>query len=178
MCSVWSSGEPCLALGKKQLSCSVAHGIFPDKGSYFNLLHCQVESLPLSYQGSPWVFFFFFFFEFTSSNRCVVLICNFLMIYDFWVFLICLFSICMFSLARCSDLYIFNEAVCSRFFGIIWVYNVLSDMFFVDIFLCLWLVAGVQPRLIQGIRRRGGFGDLCIYLFIKDIKSNRMRIAQ
>ena len=79
---------------------------------------------------------FFFFFEFTSSNRCVVLICNFLMIYDFWVFLICLFSICMFSLARCSDLYIFNEAVCSRFFGIIWVYNLLSDMYFVDIFLC------------------------------------------
>ena len=41
-----------------------------------------------------------------------------------------------------------------------------------------WVAAGVQPRLIQGIRRRDGFGDLFIYLFIKDIKSNRMRIAQ
>ena len=40
------------------------------------------------------------------------------------------------------------------------------------------LSAGVQPRLIQGIQRRDGFGDLFIYLFIKDIKSNRMRIAQ
>ena len=39
-------------------------------------------------------------------------------------------------------------------------------------------VAGVQPWLIQGIQRRDGFGDLFIYLFIKDIKSNRMRIAQ
>ena len=28
--------------------------------------------------------------------------------------------------------------------------------------------AGVQPRLIQGIWRRDGFGDLFIYLFIKD----------
>ena len=40
------------------------------------------------------------------------------------------------------------------------------------------LSAGVQPLLIQGIQRRDGFGDLFIYLFIKDIKSNRMRIAQ
>ena len=39
-------------------------------------------------------------------------------------------------------------------------------------------IAEVQPRLIQGIRRRDGLGDLFIYLFIKDIKSNRMRIAQ
>ena len=38
--------------------------------------------------------------------------------------------------------------------------------------------AEVQPQLIQGIRREDGVGDLCIYLFIKDIKSNRMRIAQ
>ena len=39
-------------------------------------------------------------------------------------------------------------------------------------------LAGVQPRLIQGIRSGDGVGDLFNYLFIKDIKSNRMRIAQ
>ena len=39
-------------------------------------------------------------------------------------------------------------------------------------------VAGVQPRLIQGIRSGDGVGDLFNYLFIKDIKSNRIRIAQ
>ena len=38
--------------------------------------------------------------------------------------------------------------------------------------------AGVQPRLIQGIRSGDGVGDLFNYLFIKDIRSNRMRIAQ
>ena len=42
----------------------------------------------------------------------------------------------------------------------------------------LMLGAGVQPRLIQGIRSGDGVGDLFIYLFIKDIKSNRIRIAQ
>ena len=44
--------------------------------------------------------------------------------------------------------------------------------------LFFYLPAGVQPWLIQGIRRRGGVGDLFIYLFIRDIKSNRMRVAQ
>ena len=39
-------------------------------------------------------------------------------------------------------------------------------------------LAGVQPRLIQGIRSGDGVGDLFNYLFIKDIKSNRIRIAQ
>ena len=38
--------------------------------------------------------------------------------------------------------------------------------------------AKVQPLLIQSIRRGDGVGDLFIYLFIKDIKNNRMRIAQ
>ena len=38
--------------------------------------------------------------------------------------------------------------------------------------------AGVQPRLIQGTRSGDGVGDLFNYLFIKDIKSNRIRIAQ
>ena len=41
-----------------------------------------------------------------------------------------------------------------------------------------WVAAGVQPRLIQGIRSGDGVGDLFNYLFIKDIKSNRIRIAQ
>ena len=40
----------------------------------------------------------------------------------------------------------------------------------------MW-IAGVQPRLIQGIRSGDGVSDLFNYLFIKDIKSNRMRIA-
>ena len=40
------------------------------------------------------------------------------------------------------------------------------------------ITARVQPRLIQGIRSGDGIGDLLNYLFIKDIKSNRMRIAQ
>ena len=38
--------------------------------------------------------------------------------------------------------------------------------------------AGVQPQLIQDIRSGDGVSDLFNYLFIKDIKSNRMRIAQ
>ena len=45
----------------------------------------------------------------------------------------------------------------------------------------LWKVrqfAGVQPGLIQGIQSGDGVGDLFNYLFIKDIKSNRIRIAQ
>ena len=41
----------------------------------------------------------------------------------------------------------------------------------------MW-IAEVQPWLIQGIRSGDGVGDLFIYLFIKDIKNNRMRIAQ
>ena len=41
-----------------------------------------------------------------------------------------------------------------------------------------YLPAGVQPRRIQGIRSGDGVGDLFNYLFIKDIKSNRIRIAQ
>ena len=41
-----------------------------------------------------------------------------------------------------------------------------------------WVAAGVQPWWIHGIRSGDGVGDLFNYLFIKDIKSNRMRIAQ
>ena len=39
-----------------------------------------------------------------------------------------------------------------------------------------WTIAGDQPQLIQGIRRRDGLGD--IYMLIRDIENNRMRIAQ
>ena len=38
------------------------------------------------------------------------------------------------------------------------------------------LLAEVQPRLIQGIR--GETESATIYIFIKDIENNRMRIAQ
>ena len=38
------------------LSCSAAHGIFPDQGSNWCPLHCQVDSLPLSHQGSPFIY--------------------------------------------------------------------------------------------------------------------------
>ena len=34
-------------------SCSAARGTFPDQGSNLCLLHWQVDSLPLSHQGSP-----------------------------------------------------------------------------------------------------------------------------
>ena len=37
-----------------RLGCSVACGIFPDQGWNLYLLHWQVNSLPLSHQGSPW----------------------------------------------------------------------------------------------------------------------------
>ena len=39
-----------------RLSCSAACGIFPDQGSNPCLLHWQMDSLPLSHQGSPWPF--------------------------------------------------------------------------------------------------------------------------
>ena len=35
------------------LSCPKARGIFPDQGSNPCLLHWQVDSVPLSHQGSP-----------------------------------------------------------------------------------------------------------------------------
>ena len=37
----------------RRLSCSVACGIFPTKGSSPCLLHWQADSVPLSHQGSP-----------------------------------------------------------------------------------------------------------------------------
>ena len=37
----------------QRLNCSAACGIFPEKGLSPCLLHYQVDSLPLSYQGSP-----------------------------------------------------------------------------------------------------------------------------
>ena len=37
-----------------RLGCSVACGIFPAQGWNLYLLHWQVNSLPLSHQGSPW----------------------------------------------------------------------------------------------------------------------------
>ena len=45
-----STGSVTVVLG---LSCLTACGIFPDQGSNPCLLHWQVDSLPLSHQGSP-----------------------------------------------------------------------------------------------------------------------------
>ena len=39
-------------------SCLAARGIFPDQGSKPDLLHWQVDSLPLSHYGRPLFFFF------------------------------------------------------------------------------------------------------------------------
>ena len=44
------TGSVVVVLG---LSCSAALGIFPDQGSNLCLLYWQVDSLPLSHQGSP-----------------------------------------------------------------------------------------------------------------------------
>ena len=46
----WSTGSLIMAHG---LSCSRAHGIFPDLGSNLCLLHWQADSFPLSFEGSP-----------------------------------------------------------------------------------------------------------------------------
>ena len=63
-CSTWhsivvaprlqSTGSIAVARG---LSCSAACGIFPDQGLNLCLLLCQVDSLPLSHQGSPYCCF-------------------------------------------------------------------------------------------------------------------------
>ena len=50
-----------------ELSCSEAHGIFPDQRLNPYLLHWQVDSLPLSHQGSPHFIFIIFFFGCTGS---------------------------------------------------------------------------------------------------------------
>ena len=46
-------GTWALAAMSSGLSCSSAHGIFPDQGSNPCLLHWQMDYLPLSHQGSP-----------------------------------------------------------------------------------------------------------------------------
>ena len=45
-------------LSRDGLNCSLACGIFPDEVSNQCLLHWQVDSLPLSHQGSPFCFIF------------------------------------------------------------------------------------------------------------------------
>ena len=47
---LWSSGLVAVAQG---FSCSVARGIFLDKGSNPCPLHWQADSYPLRHQGSP-----------------------------------------------------------------------------------------------------------------------------
>ena len=52
---LYSTGSVVVA---HELTCSSACGIFLDQGSNLKLLHWQVDSLPLSHQGSPQRFMF------------------------------------------------------------------------------------------------------------------------
>ena len=51
---LWGTGS---AVMVRELSCSMACGIFLDQGLNPCLLHWQVDSLPLGHQGSPKKFF-------------------------------------------------------------------------------------------------------------------------
>ena len=58
------------------LSCSVACGVFPDRGLNLCLLHWQADSLPLSHQGSPALISLFMVFPGASiycAIRCIAL---------------------------------------------------------------------------------------------------------
>ena len=52
-----------------RLGCSAACGIFPDLVSNQCLLHWQVDSLPLSHQGSPSGLFLRDYFSFCGGDR-------------------------------------------------------------------------------------------------------------
>ena len=54
-CNSWALEHTLSVVVAHGLSCSVACGIFPDQGSNSCLLHRQVGSLPLNYQGSPMI---------------------------------------------------------------------------------------------------------------------------
>ena len=54
-CGAWAP-EHRLNVMVHGLTYNEACGIFSDQGSNLNLLHCQVDSLPLSQQGSPTLF--------------------------------------------------------------------------------------------------------------------------
>ena len=60
-CSVWAQQLRFLGPGAQahRVSCSMACGIFLDQGSNPCILHWQVDSLPLSHQGSPITIFLF-----------------------------------------------------------------------------------------------------------------------
>ena len=59
----------CLVVVVHGPSCSVACGIFLDKGSDPCLLHWQVDSLPLSHQGGPWPCLFCLFLSLLLRPR-------------------------------------------------------------------------------------------------------------
>ena len=65
---LWSTGSVVVLLG---LSRSIACGIFLDQGLNPCLLYCQVDSLPLSHQGSPSPpnFWDKYFYAFQSSEK-------------------------------------------------------------------------------------------------------------
>ena len=52
-----------------RLSCSMAYGIFLDRGSNPCLLHCQEDSVSLSHQGSPFVFYYEVIEEWKKGRR-------------------------------------------------------------------------------------------------------------
>ena len=60
-CSVWAQQLRFPGPGAQahRVSCSMACGIFLDQGSNPCILHWQVDSLPLSHQGSPITIFLF-----------------------------------------------------------------------------------------------------------------------
>ena len=49
----WALEPAGLGVVAHQLGCSMARGILPDQGLNPRLVHQQVDSLPLSHQGSP-----------------------------------------------------------------------------------------------------------------------------
>ena len=133
------------SFGKKQLSCSVVCGIFLAKGLRLNL-RLSGGFFPTEPPRKPLGFFvclFLFFFSLlvligVQWYFTVVLICNFLMKYDFLVFLICLFTICF--LWPGVHIYTSLMRLFVPKFLVLFEYKHLSDTYFVNVFLCLWLV--------------------------------------
>ena len=56
-CRAWSPGHTCSVAVVHKLSCSAACGVFMDQGLNLCLMHWQADSLPLSHQGSPGIWF-------------------------------------------------------------------------------------------------------------------------
>ena len=93
------------------LSCSKTYGIFPDQVSNPHLMHWQVDSLPLSQQGSPgnWTFFFFFlmgFKELLSENKVNsqdMDFSYFCFVESLEVYFVVIYSVCHTSVCSCGQ---------------------------------------------------------------------------